>query len=51
MLTATISTLPFAMASNAPFWIAGWIIVITLAIGLPIRYTRKHRNRNHRSPR
>lgn len=49
MLTATISTFPFAMASSAPFWIAGWIIVLTLAIALPVRYARKRRTRNHRS--
>ena len=49
MLTATISPLPVAMASTAPFWIAGWIIVLTPAIALTIRYTRKRRNRSQRS--
>ena len=49
MLIATVSTLTFATASSAPFWIAGWIIVLALIIGLPIYRTR--RRRNHRPPR
>jgi hypothetical protein len=49
MLSATIDTLTFATASNAPFWIAGWIIVLALFIGLPIYLMR--RRRNHRPPR
>jgi hypothetical protein len=50
MLTATIDTLTFAIASRAGFWIAGWIIVLALIIGVPVYYTRRRRNRTHRPP-
>ena len=49
MLPATIGTLMLATASSAPLWIAGWIIVLALVIGLPIYLA--HRRRNHRRPR
>ena len=49
MPVATTGTLTFATASSAPFWIAGWIVVLALIIGLPIYVTR--RRRNHRPPR
>ena len=51
MITATINMLPIATASSAPLWIAGWIIILLLAIGIPIYYTRKRRGRDHRTPR
>ncbi|MGH2881530.1 MAG: hypothetical protein ACRDPA_02305 [Solirubrobacteraceae bacterium] len=50
MLTATLGAPTFAMASSAPFWIAGWIIVLALIIGLPVYATRKRRNGGHRPP-
>ncbi len=51
MLTATIGALTFAMASRAPLWIAGWIIVLALIIGLAVYYTRRRRDGGHRPPR
>lgn len=48
MPAATIDALTFATASSAPFWIAGWIIVLALIIGLPIYL--KRRRRDHRPP-
>lgn len=51
MITATISTLALAMTSGAPLWIAGWIIVLGLAIGLAAYYTRqRRRRRSHHRP-
>jgi hypothetical protein len=46
MLAATIDALPLAASSSAPAWIAGWIIVLALVIGLPIYYTRRRRQRD-----
>jgi hypothetical protein len=47
MLTA-IHALTFATASSAPIWIASWIVVLALIIGIPVYLTR--RRRNHRPP-
>ena len=49
MPTATISTLPLATDSSAPLWIAGWIILLALIIGLPLYFSRRRR-RPHRPP-
>jgi hypothetical protein len=46
MLLATVSAVALAIAGSAPFWIAGWIVVLTLVIGGPIYYTRKRRRDN-----
>jgi hypothetical protein len=47
-VTTATTDLTFAAAS-APLWIVGWIVVLTLIIGLPIYLTR--RRRDQRPPR
>ena len=42
MPTATVTTLTLA-AAGAPLWIAGWIIVLALVIGLPVYVARRRR--------
>ena len=46
----TTGTLPLATASSAPLWIAGWIIILALIIGLPLYFNRRRR-RPDRPPR
>jgi hypothetical protein len=38
------------MASSGLLWIAGWIIVLALLIGVPVHYTRRRRNTTDRRP-
>jgi hypothetical protein len=37
-------------ASDAPFWIAGWILLLALIIGLATYYTRRRRGRDPHRP-
>ena len=47
----TITTLTLAAAGNAPVWIAGWIIVLLIVIGVPAAYHLRKRNRRSRQTR
>jgi hypothetical protein len=45
MTHTIIIPLTLAAASGAPFWIAGWIIILAVAIGVGFYSVRKRRHR------